>query len=69
MKNEKPAALKPSRPEPGVSTGPQTFITISPEGEIAAWGLEQELENLILDLTGNRELIKADSKMAYDLCG
>ncbi len=70
MKNEnletRPAALRSRAPE---KPPRQTFITISPDGEIAAWGLDPDVEKLILRLTGNRELIKANRKMAYELCG
>jgi len=67
--NPRPRELTPSTSEPGPKTAPQAFITILPDGEIAAWGLDREAEKLILNLTGNRELIKANRAMAYELCG
>jgi len=63
--NRPPETLTAARPE----SAPQTFITISADGEICAWGLDQQAESLILGLTGNRELIKANRTMAYELCG
>ncbi len=47
----------------------RAFITITPEGDICAWGLGKRAEEQILRLTGNPDLVKALQEMACDLCG
>ena len=44
-------------------------IRISAEGEICAWGLEQEDEKQLLDLTGNQDLSNKNKAMSFSLCG
>jgi len=60
------------------STGDQTdhhcamgaiHIQIGKNGEINAWGLDQNAEEIILERTGNHELAKQQKNMSYTLCG
>ena len=60
------------------STGDQTdnhcamgaiYIQIGGNGEINAWGLDQNSEEIILERTGNHELAKQQQNMSYTLCG
>ena len=44
-------------------------IHIGEQGEINAWGLDQESEEVILQRTGNRKLAERQQKMSYTLCG
>ena len=44
-------------------------IQIGENGEINAWGLEQDAEEVILERTGNQKLVKCQQKMSYTLCG
>ncbi|NPA25538.1 MAG: hypothetical protein GXO34_06915 [Deltaproteobacteria bacterium] len=67
MKREQPRSPSPDRSSPHGSH--RAFITITPEGEICAWGLEKKSEEQILHLTGNPDLVKALQEMACDLCG
>ncbi|MCD6151580.1 MAG: hypothetical protein J7J70_08020 [Deltaproteobacteria bacterium] len=44
-------------------------IQIGENGEINAWGLDQNSEEIILERTGNHELAKQQQNMSYTLCG
>lgn len=48
---------------------PQIHIKISDAGEICAWGLDQEQEEQLLNLTGNHELADLCKAMSFNLCG
>jgi hypothetical protein len=48
---------------------PQIHIKISDDGEICAWGLDQEQENQLLNLTGNHDLADLCKTMSFNLCG
>jgi len=45
------------------------FIQIGENGEINAWGLDQDSEEVILERTGNQNLALRQQKMSYNLCG
>lgn len=45
------------------------FIQIGENGEINAWGLDQDSEEVILERTGNQNLAQRQQKMSYNLCG
>ncbi len=45
------------------------YIKISDDGEICAWGLDQEHEKQLLNLTGNRDLADQCKAMSFNLCG
>ncbi|MCK4377742.1 MAG: hypothetical protein KAW01_00275 [Deltaproteobacteria bacterium] len=54
----------------GYSCGGETIhIQIGENGEINAWGLDQNSEEIILERTGNYELAKQQQNMSYTLCG
>ena len=44
-------------------------IQIGKNGEINAWGLDQDSEEVILERTGNQEMAKQQQNMSYTLCG
>lgn len=44
-------------------------IQIGEQGEISAWGLDQNSEAAILELTGNKKLAEYQKKMSYTFCG
>lgn len=44
-------------------------IQIGIQGEINAWGLDQEAEEAILERTGNKKLANHQQKMSYTYCG
>lgn len=44
-------------------------IQIGENGEINAWGLDQDAEENILERTGNQKLVESQQKMSYTLCG
>jgi len=44
-------------------------IQIGAQGEINAWGLDQDAEEAILERTGNKKLAKRQQKMSYTYCG
>ena len=44
-------------------------IQIGENGEINAWGLNQNSEEVILERTGNQNMVKRQRKMSYTLCG
>ena len=44
-------------------------IQIGAQGEINAWGLDQEAEEAILKRTGNKKLARRQQKMSYTFCG
>ena len=44
-------------------------IQIGENGEINAWGLNQDSEEVILERTGNQNLAADQRKMSYTLCG
>jgi len=48
---------------------PQIYIKICEDGEICAWGLDQEHEELLLSLTGNHDLADQYKAMSFNLCG
>ena len=48
---------------------PKIHIRISDDGEICAWGLEQNHEELLLNLTGNQNLADQIKAMSFNLCG
>jgi len=66
-RNQAPAEHRPATASP--EPVPRAFVSISPNGEICAWGLEQPLEERLLALTGNQELATTRRQMAYELCG
>jgi len=45
------------------------YIQIGKKGEVNAWGLDQDSEEVILERTGNRKLARLQQNMAYTLCG
>jgi len=45
------------------------YIQIGENGKINAWGLDQNSEEIILERTGNQNLVKRQQKMSYILCG
>ncbi|MEA2107877.1 MAG: hypothetical protein U9P07_00440 [Pseudomonadota bacterium] len=44
-------------------------IQIGENGEINAWGLNQNSEEAILERTGNKNLAEQQQNMSYTLCG
>ena len=48
---------------------PQIYIKISDDGEISAWGLDQEHEEQLLNRTGNHDLADQCQSMSFNLCG
>ncbi len=44
-------------------------IQIGKHGEINAWGLDQDAEEVILERTGNKKLAEQQRKMSYTFCG
>ena len=53
----------------GAEKKPQLHIKISADGEICAWGLNQDQEKQLLSLTGNRDLADKNRGMSFNLCG
>ena len=47
----------------------QIYIKISDDGEICAWGLDQNNEKQLLNLTGNHDLADKCKAMSFNLCG
>ncbi len=47
----------------------QLHIKISADGEICAWGLNQNQEEQLLSLTGNHDLADTNKDMSFNLCG
>ena len=47
----------------------QIHIKISDDGEICVWGLDQEHEEQLLNLTGNHDLVDQCKTMSFNLCG
>jgi hypothetical protein len=48
---------------------PQIHISISDKGEICAWGLAQNQEEKLFNLTGNHKLSETCPAMSFKLCG
>ncbi len=67
MNKEKPASN--GKPAAGLPRPATVHLQIGPDGEISAWGLEKELEAMILERTGNEELYRQRQNMSYNLCG
>ena len=44
-------------------------IQIGEDGEICAWGLNQDQEEQLLSLTGNHDLAEQNPNMSFNLCG
>ena len=65
-KNEEPC---PCRTATAAAAPATVHIQIDGRGEICAWGLAKELEALIMERTGNRELHQRLQDMSYELCG
>ncbi|MBN2332195.1 MAG: hypothetical protein JXO49_00715 [Deltaproteobacteria bacterium] len=63
---------KKSQPDPPAAPACEVdtvHISIGTNGEINAWGLEQESEETILKRTGNQKLADRLLNMSYTLCG
>jgi len=44
-------------------------IQIGKNGDINAWGLDQNSEETILERTGNQKMAELQQNMSYTLCG
>lgn len=57
------------RPPQATEKKQPIHISITENGEICAWGLDQSEEKQIFSLTGNLELINKCKAMSYKFCG